>query len=668
MLDVLLLLAAAILANLLWVQQALAYVDPSVMTYTIQAVAGAAVALSAVLSVAFRRTRKVIFRVFKIDENAHKIVEPDVCAIDPDSPQASERLAQAKVGAMEMTQALENGRPAKELDWKRRFLRALLACLLLAVTFFIAPSLEIVAGGVDSLNFTYSDIFGIVVGVGLICAVGLALLVSLIHGKPFDVVITLLVALSVCGYVQALFLNYSLPAADGSALNLDEHMPITLLSSLIWIVLIFVLLYLALHQRTATRGICMILCLGLVIVQGASALSVNPGEEAYSETRFTGFIGSEGLFDLSAQNNIVVFVLDTYDTKFMEQVLEEDPHALDGFTGFTFFKNATSAMIPTRYGIPYLLSGNMPNAGDDFNRYKETRYQTSTFIPDIKEAGYDIGIYSDSMMTDHLTPYASNLHDKVELEINTVGILSALAKASLYRDAPWVLKPMFWFYTDQLNRSSLTGDMVPYTIDDPRFFDQLKRSGLALNQHEKSFRFIHLMGPHYPYVLDENGDQVPEDSVSLLQQARGDLHILDRYFNEMRRLNVYDNATIIVTADHGEFYWKDGPLYGPSSALLMVKPAETAEEAAAPLKVSTAPTGALDFVATVIDAAGIDRARYGPTVWEIDEDAERKRYYWDTVHNNNIDHYFQQYVIDGDALNFDDWERTGEEIYIEQHD
>ena len=55
-----------------------AYVDPSVMTYTIQALAAVVVALSAVLGVAFRRSRKVLFRLLKIDENANKIVEGKV--------------------------------------------------------------------------------------------------------------------------------------------------------------------------------------------------------------------------------------------------------------------------------------------------------------------------------------------------------------------------------------------------------------------------------------------------------------------------------------------------------------------------------------------------------------------------------------------------------------
>ena len=61
------------------------------MTYTIQAVAGVAVALSAVLGVALRRTRKVLVRILHIDENANKVVEPNVEAVGyPDDVKVSE--------------------------------------------------------------------------------------------------------------------------------------------------------------------------------------------------------------------------------------------------------------------------------------------------------------------------------------------------------------------------------------------------------------------------------------------------------------------------------------------------------------------------------------------------------------------------------------------------
>ena len=53
-------------------QLAFAYVDPSVMTYTIQALAGVAVALSAVFGVFARKTRKWLMTVSYTHLRAHE--------------------------------------------------------------------------------------------------------------------------------------------------------------------------------------------------------------------------------------------------------------------------------------------------------------------------------------------------------------------------------------------------------------------------------------------------------------------------------------------------------------------------------------------------------------------------------------------------------------------
>ena len=55
-----------------------AYLDPSVMTYAIQIVAGAAVAISAVVGILWRRAKKKVQNKLGIDENAKKEVEEDV--------------------------------------------------------------------------------------------------------------------------------------------------------------------------------------------------------------------------------------------------------------------------------------------------------------------------------------------------------------------------------------------------------------------------------------------------------------------------------------------------------------------------------------------------------------------------------------------------------------
>ena len=53
------------------------YIDPSVMTYTIQAVAGVVIAIGAFIAVYFRKAKKKINNKLGIDENAKKEVESD---------------------------------------------------------------------------------------------------------------------------------------------------------------------------------------------------------------------------------------------------------------------------------------------------------------------------------------------------------------------------------------------------------------------------------------------------------------------------------------------------------------------------------------------------------------------------------------------------------------
>ncbi len=55
-----------------------AYIDPSVMTYTIQVIAGVAVAVGAVAGIMWRRFKKKVQNKLGIDENANKDVEEDI--------------------------------------------------------------------------------------------------------------------------------------------------------------------------------------------------------------------------------------------------------------------------------------------------------------------------------------------------------------------------------------------------------------------------------------------------------------------------------------------------------------------------------------------------------------------------------------------------------------
>ena len=61
---------------------AYAYLDPSVMTYTVQIVAGVVIAAGAVIGILWRRAKKKVQDKLGIDENAKKEVEEDVIAYE----------------------------------------------------------------------------------------------------------------------------------------------------------------------------------------------------------------------------------------------------------------------------------------------------------------------------------------------------------------------------------------------------------------------------------------------------------------------------------------------------------------------------------------------------------------------------------------------------------
>ena len=54
------------------------YIDPSVTTYVIQAVAAVVIACGAVVSVLWRKAKKKVNKALNIDENRNKEVEGDI--------------------------------------------------------------------------------------------------------------------------------------------------------------------------------------------------------------------------------------------------------------------------------------------------------------------------------------------------------------------------------------------------------------------------------------------------------------------------------------------------------------------------------------------------------------------------------------------------------------
>ena len=787
-------LAIALLLTAALPLPAFAYVDPSVMTYAIQAFAGVAVALSAVLGVMWRRVRRKVLALLQVDENAGKEVEGAVHRVDPAHPAIEPNIISS--AKTRHARQEENG---WALSWPKRLAYAALVALFFTFTVLVVAPYELVAGGSGSLMFGLSDVWLPLALAGLCVAVVLSLVLSCVRGKVFDIALLLVFSLGLCAYVQVMTMNGALPSADGRAVDWSGYMGISVVSALMWLAVLVGVLALGHRKRLFARAGAAAVSVFLVLVQavGVAGLFLAPpaqGADALGDAAATEQVSvtQEGLFDVSSKNNVVVFVLDMFDTRQAQHLMDEYPESFAGLEDFTFFSNVTGSMIPTRYAVPFLLTGQLPEKGEAFSQYLSSRYSRSDFLGAVAEAGYSIGLYSDTLGLEYvsaedargLAGLTENLRVAEPPQLDAAGAVLTLWKCALYRDAPWPLKRFFWFYTDEVNNGMVaredadgsagtptgaegdsdkavggsagvidetvpddvavegggvlddapasgseepvenavgagtdlrTLDSAAYTIDDARYYRDLRARGLSSDdQSAGAFRFIHLLGAHYPYSMDENAQDVGVDNSTQDAQSLGALHIVEEYLQQLKAIGAYDNTTVIVTADHGEWYCTMD-LEEPTSPLLMVKPADQAQADQTQADQSRLPrmcdvaVSHMDFQVTVLDALGLidGESVSGPGVSATgaaasasaagtmasggypasirianvsdsapfyaysllslargDVAAEsafenRMRYYYVTTSDGKHDQQIKQYEITGHALDFTTWRPAG---------
>lgn len=659
---------------------AFAYVDPSVVTYAVQAIAGVAVAISAVVGVAFRKVRKKLFEVFNIDENARKEVDPTWDLVESNRENIGKDYA--TVSSMSQgrharaegeSEAAVGGLPSQvDMRWPRRFVCGLLVAAFATITIVVLPPAEILAGAGTDLLFTVEDVVPVMARFALVATVAIAITVSLFNGRLYAVLLAVVFAVSLCSYLQALFMNAGLPAANGMQVDWSSFNTDMEVTGAIWVAVFAAFIVFAAKKVRLSRAVFSIISLCLIVVQTVGVCSLFVNSEDSGLYKSDVVVTDDGLFSLSDKNNIVVFILDMYDTRDLDKALEQDPELLVDMSGFTWYHDASEVFLPTKYAVPYLLSHELPKEDEAVSTYLWRRYSDSSFIRDLYRTGYSLGVYSTNLHLGSLKPeaqnelflqYCENAHQLEHAALDDLGTVKMMMQCAFYREMPWALKPYFRFYTDDINtecrsKTDIGNGSLEYVTDDASYYQELVNVGLSIDDEYTTgaFRFIHLLGAHYPHTLDENAVDVGEANSNRVLQARGSMHIVSEYIQQMKELGVYEDAAIVITADHGD--WKSwdtlpGDIVAP---ILLVK--EPGVDGF-PVRISEARVSHEDFAASVLNWAESPFVwRYGTPFNEI-EDEERVRDSY--LITNAGGHVLEilKYQIDGSVLDLANWHYTG---------
>ena len=181
-------------------------------------------------------------------------------------------------------------------------------------------------------------------------------------------------------------------------------------------------------------------------------------------------------------------------------------------------------------------------------------------------------------------------------------------------------------------------------------YELMTASDFTFRETDKGYSFIHISGCHLPNIYDENFNPVSEDdkwnSIFAIKQS---FKIINEYISQMKRMGVYENATIIITGDHASIGSDSKDPYYAHMTALLAKPSGVYEGSFE----SSAQISTENIHATIMDAAGLTLPgnKDCETMFEIPEDETRtRRYLFQRMGNSNHELIIYEIVGDGDDL------------------
>lgn len=498
--------------------------------------------------------------------------------------------------------------------------------LLMFMLLIFGPS-EIFFANVTEFRFVYGEFAGYMAVFALLGALLLTAILFLLTDKLYTILLNIVFGVSVAGYLQVMFLNKNL---DLLGLNPEGYAPdkgAAIGNLLIWLAIIGAVVGISFWKNSWKKvvlyGSAFLLCVQTVALV---SLLVTAKPEAYKhpEVEGTWHLSGENQYSVSADKNVIVIILDFFGNHYLDSMKTVYPDATDFLHDFTYYSNTDCTYFGTYPSLPRMLTGNELDMSANVNQWLEQSWNgeiAESFYSQLAENNYVANVYTPDIDILCGTNDVQMLDGKITNVVNSAQeidvfyklLFKTMGKMSAYRMTPDILKPYFYDskaeYTDIVTVKENKVDHHNF-----EFYQGLKEKGLTADDSSNYYIVQHLRGEH-AYTTDEFGAYKKDSTAE--ETAKGCMVIVEEYLNQLKELGVYDDSTIIITADHGDEY--------ASQVIFFMKQAgETHEES----PVTNAPISLQEYLPTIAEAVGLDYSQYGLSVHDFAEDELRERTVW----------------------------------------
>lgn len=253
----------------------------------------------------------------------------------------------------------------------------------------------------------------------------------------------------------------------------------------------------------------------------------------------------------SNDRNVLVVLLDTFQSDFVEEILSDEPALRERFDGFDFHVNA-SGVAPTTYlSLPTIHSGEVYRPGTSLRAFYDGSVVERSFMNRLSAKGYRSELVNPIM---NKCPRSISCYPD-DLLMNGM-VSSNLASAALMIDLALLRSVPALFRSWIFNGGEFVfGRLIDHSGTPPRSNAVLRRlTAQASAGGGPSAKFVHLFNSHPPATLAADCSVIapqPWTRPTALAQDRCALRLVGELFDRLRALGVYDKTAIVLLADHG---------------------------------------------------------------------------------------------------------------------
>ena len=626
-----------------------AYVDPSVLTYAIQALAGIAITLGTFLGLYGRKLLKLFGGGTK---NTRSITKDDLVFHDPKN---GDVRALSFLSEAQLEQLRRDEETWDKTERQSPLLPGILVTLAVSILWMMYSPLMLYLGNVSEFRYDIYSIFPTVLlmfAVGMVTGTIVYFIAHRLGRNPYRFMLGFGLVFLIVTFVQGTFLAGSLPALDGRKFNWEPYQAERIQSLILIVAVLAAVLFLALRHKGAHFLPAVSLISALMSVMMIVTIVITGLQTGGFAHKRSASVTTAEEFTYSTDRNLILLVIDATDSEVFRQLMEtEDPEYTEYFRDFTYYPNTVGCYTYTEHAVPFILTGQWMENQEAFESFETKAMDQSPLLRELEERKYRLGVYEDALVYEGEGIYRfENVADD-HYKLDSFG---EYARQSFYMTwfqyMPYQLKP-YLASEDMLSnlQNRAIGQTEAFTSSNTEFFTAAKEKEIRYTE-ENCFRFIHIEGAHVPFRYDKDLNVIPMEEGTYEQNVQAAMTAVHAYLEKLKAGNVYDNSAIIVLADHG--YSEEEPLLGRANPFLMIKGVNETH----PLIISEAPVSYEDLQDTYRDLLN---EKQSEDILQFDENTPRPRRFLAYDYNNP--NHMTEYLQNGYASDLNTMTPTGVE-------